>query len=102
MMRNGSGSRSANSPRRTRTRVAIPWTVDDAPADFIAAQRKAIVGIEIPIARIEGKWKVSQNRPAADRIGVVTGLRSEGADAIASAVAERSSPSGSTRNSAQR
>ena len=70
-----------------------PWGVDDAPADFIAAQLKAIVGLEIPIARIEGKWKVSQNRPAVDRSGVVVGLRSEGGEKMASAVAERNRPS---------
>jgi len=70
-----------------------PWGVDDAPADFIAAQLKAIVGLEIPIARIEGKWKVSQNRPAIDRAGVVAGLRSEGGEKMASAVAERNRPS---------
>ncbi len=55
-----------------------PWKVEDAPADFTAALFKAIVGIEIPITRIEGKWKVSQNRPAADRAGVVAGLRGQG------------------------
>ncbi len=53
-----------------------PWAVSDAPEEFIAAQMQAIVGIEIPIGRIEGKWKLSQNRPAADRAGVVAGLRS--------------------------
>jgi transcriptional regulator len=52
-----------------------PWAVDDAPAPFIAAQLKGIVGIEIEIARIEGKWKVSQNRAEADRLGVAAGLR---------------------------
>ena len=51
-----------------------PWTVSDAPEDYIAAQMKAIVGIEIPIDRIEGKWKLSQNRPEADRVGVRAGL----------------------------
>ena len=51
-----------------------PWSVSDAPAAFVESQIKGIVGIEIPIARIEGKWKVSQNRPAADRRGVVEGL----------------------------
>ena len=49
---------------------AEPWAVDDAPEPFVAAQIKGIVGIEIPIARIEGKWKASQNRPPADREGV--------------------------------
>jgi transcriptional regulator len=47
---------------------AAPWTVSDAPEPFVAAQLKGIIGIEIPIARIEGKWKVSQNRPAVDRV----------------------------------
>jgi transcriptional regulator len=52
-----------------------PWTVTDAPAPFVAAQLKGIVGIEIEITRIEGKWKVSQNRSEADRQGVAEGLR---------------------------
>jgi len=51
-----------------------PWAVGDAPEEFIAAQMQAIVGIEIPIGRIEGKWKLSQNRPQADRAGVRAGL----------------------------
>jgi transcriptional regulator len=58
-----------------------PWAVADAPDRFIESQLKGIVGIEIPIRAIEGKWKVSQNRPAADRAGVVEGLRAEGDDA---------------------
>jgi len=52
-----------------------PWKVSDAPVPFVAAQLKGIVGIEIEITRIEGKWKVSQNRPEADRLGVSAGLR---------------------------
>jgi transcriptional regulator len=68
-----------------------PWQVSDAPEPFVAAQLKGIVGIEIPITRIEGKWKVSQNRPAIDQAGVVAGLRGNGDDAeiMASLVAER-------------
>jgi transcriptional regulator len=54
-----------------------PWAVDDAPETFIDAQLKGIVGIEIEIASIEGKWKVSQNRPMADRAGVAQGLEME-------------------------
>ncbi len=71
---------------------AAPWQVSDAPEPFVAAQVKGIVGVEIPIARIEGKWKVSQNRPAIDQAGVVAGLQSEGGDAaiMASEVLERS------------
>jgi transcriptional regulator len=56
---------------------AAPWAVDDAPEPFVAAQMRGIVGIEIEIARIEGKWKVSQNRPEADRAGVHSGLKAE-------------------------
>jgi transcriptional regulator len=55
-----------------------PWAVNDAPADFLASQMKGIVGLEIEITRIEGKWKVSQNRPEADRQGVAVGLREMG------------------------
>ncbi len=54
-----------------------PWQVSDAPDDFIAAQLKAIVGIEIPVLAIEGKWKTSQNRLPTDRQGVIEGLRTE-------------------------
>lgn len=52
----------------------VPWKVSDAPEGFIDGLLKAIVGIEIPLTRIEGKWKVSQNRPSEDRAGVVAGL----------------------------
>lgn len=52
-----------------------PWSLDDAPADYLAAQMRAIVGLEIPISAIEGKWKMSQNKDAADRAGVIDGLR---------------------------
>ncbi|MEP6836997.1 MAG: FMN-binding negative transcriptional regulator [Bradyrhizobium sp.] len=67
------------------------WNVSDAPESYIAAQIKGIVGLEIPIARIEGKWKVSQNRPAIDQAGVVNGLRGLGGDAdvMANVVAAR-------------
>jgi transcriptional regulator len=51
-----------------------PWSVSDAPEDFIRAQLKGIVGIEIEITEIEGKWKVSQNRNLSDRQGVAAGL----------------------------
>ena len=63
-----------------------PWAVQDAPEDFIAGMLKAIVGIEIPIDRIEGKWKLSQNRPEPDRRGVVDGLRSDGNAVLADLV----------------
>ncbi len=71
-------------------RRPVPWHVDDAPADFVDAQMRAIIGIEIPIASLDGKWKVSQNRPEADRRGVEDALRREGIDdAMAALVAER-------------
>jgi transcriptional regulator len=69
-----------------------PWAVADAPENFVRAQLKGIVGIEIAIDRIEAKWKVSQNRNEADRAGVTEGLlgeEDEAARAMASLVAER-------------
>lgn len=68
---------------------AHPWAVSDAPETFIAGQLRAIVGLEIPIERIEGKWKMSQNRSEADRSGVAEGLRAEGAEAAADLVVPR-------------
>ena len=50
------------------------WQVSDAPEAFIDGLLKAIIGIELPVTRIEGKWKVSQNRSAEDRAGVAAGL----------------------------
>ncbi|MBZ9917609.1 FMN-binding negative transcriptional regulator [Mesorhizobium sp. B2-4-2] len=57
-----------------------PWAVTDAPAPFIQSQIKGIIGLEIEIGEIHGKWKVSQNRPVADRAGVAHGLESETAN----------------------
>jgi len=73
--------------RRHESVRARPWAVTDAPGEFVEQMLKAIVGIEIPISRIEGKWKMSQNRPPADREGVVAGLRTDGGPA-GSALAE--------------
>ena len=56
------------------------WKVTDAPADFVEQMLGAIVGIEIPLTRLVGKWKVSQNRPAVDREGVVKALSGLGND----------------------
>ena len=58
-----------------------PWAVTDAPAAFTTALLKAIVGVTIPITSLEGKWKLSQNRPDADRSGVLDGLRKDGSRA---------------------
>ena len=72
-----------------------PWAVSDAPEGFIALQRRAIVGIEIEIADIRGKWKASQNRSASDRAGVVAGLKTLGdAEALAMAAIVRGAAGG--------
>ncbi|MBL8479746.1 MAG: FMN-binding negative transcriptional regulator [Sterolibacteriaceae bacterium] len=55
-----------------------PWRVDDAPADYIDKMLATIVGIEIAIVELSGKWKISQNQPATNRAGVVAGLRQQG------------------------
>ncbi|MFC7514670.1 FMN-binding negative transcriptional regulator [Herbaspirillum sp. GCM10030257] len=70
---------------------AVSWQVSDAPADFIAKLLPALVGIEISITRLLGKWKVSQNQPEINRAGVEAGLRAEktgDATAMAEAVAK--------------
>jgi transcriptional regulator len=59
---------------------ALPWKVEDAPADFTEKLVAAIVGVEIPIQRLEGKWKTNQNRPEGDKLGVVAGLVGKGDD----------------------
>ena len=67
-----------------------PWKITDAPGDYIETMLGAIVGIEIPVTRLLGKWKTSQNRVAVDRAGVVKGLQeANGPDAatMANAVA---------------
>ncbi len=58
---------------------AEPWQVSDAPADYTEKLMAAIVGIEIEITRLIGKWKVSQNQPAENRVGVVQALQASGA-----------------------
>jgi len=52
----------------------VPWKIADAPADYIASLAKGIVGLEMTVERLEGKWKVSQNRSEQDRHGVARGL----------------------------
>jgi transcriptional regulator len=65
---------------------AAPWAVTDAPARFIDGQLKGIVGFALPIARLQGKWKMSQNRPPEDRAGVVAGLEAQGDATVAAIV----------------
>ena len=55
-----------------------PWSITDAPPDYIDAQLKAIVGIEIEITQLQGKWKTSQNQPLHNQAGVIEGLRKSG------------------------
>jgi transcriptional regulator len=52
----------------------VPWKITDAPANYVASQIKGIVGLQMEIERMEGKWKVSQNRSEQDRSGVAEGL----------------------------
>lgn len=66
--------------REQEAHFAEPWAVSDAPADYTERLMRGLVGIEIEITRLEGKWKVSQNRPPEDRAGVVAGLRALGQD----------------------
>jgi transcriptional regulator len=63
-----------------------PWAVTDAPEDYVRMMLKAIVGFALPIARLEGKWKMSQNRPPEDRASAAAALAREGKDAVASLI----------------
>jgi transcriptional regulator len=63
----------------------LPWQLGDAPPDYIEKMLKAVIGIEIPLTRVIGSWKTSQNRSDADRATIAAGLRAGGADALAMA-----------------
>jgi len=65
---------------------AEPWSVDDAPEPYIECQLRAIVGIEILIDRVEGKWKLSQNRSDADIAGAIDGLEATGERGVSAAM----------------
>jgi transcriptional regulator len=69
---------------------AAPWAVSDAPEDYVQSMLKAIVGFALPIVRLDGKWKMSQNRPPADHERVASELRAEGKSDIADTVLARS------------
>jgi transcriptional regulator len=73
-----------------------PWRVSDAPADYVAVQLRGIVGVDMTITRLIGKWKVSQNRAAVDRQAVVDGLRAgdDNAGAMAALVKAAAAKSG--------
>jgi transcriptional regulator len=81
--------RTFDDPRRLREHVERltvrqeasrddRWRVSDAPEEFVQGMLKGIVGLELPISRLEGKWKMSQNRPEADRLGAIAGLEATG------------------------
>jgi transcriptional regulator len=63
-----------------------PWSVDDAPPPYVEGQLRAIVGVEILIDRVEGKWKLSQNRSDADIAGAIEGLESSGERDVSAAM----------------
>jgi len=65
---------------------AAPWAVADAPDDYVQQMLRAIVGIEIELTRLVGKWKISQNRGEADRLGVAAGLDADAKAAMAALV----------------
>lgn len=65
----------------------LPWKLEDAPDGYIEGMCQAIVGIEIEISRLEGKWKLSQNRSETDANGVINGFRAQGNNAMADLVA---------------
>ena len=77
---------------RHESRRPAPWSVEDAPKDFIDGQLKAIVGFEMAIQRLEGKWKLGQNRSVEDRAGAIAGLKEEGGpgeQAVAALMSDR-------------
>jgi transcriptional regulator len=73
---------------------AVPWKVTDAPPDYVNQMLKGIVGIELALTRLEGKWKLSQNRPEPDRAGTVAGLEGKG-DADSRAISQAMQKEGS-------
>lgn len=81
--------------RRLRDGGAEPWTLEDAPADYIESMLRGVVGVRLTVTEAAGVWKLSQNRSDADRDGAVAGVRSTGNEALADLM----SPSGSGRHS---
>lgn len=67
-----------NLSNRFERNRAVPWAVSDAPEDFIASLVRGIIGFRLTITRLEGKWKMGQNRPPEDRVGTAEGLEQEG------------------------
>lgn len=69
-----------------------PWSIDEAPPDYLAQMLKAIVGVRIELTQLVGKWKLSQNRSEADRAGVADGLAADGAEAMAALIRPEARP----------
>jgi transcriptional regulator len=81
-----------------------PWSIDDAPADYISKMVNSIVGIEITITKLEAMWKVSQNKNESDRQGVAAGLEltgSENAMLVAYAVKQKNHSSFTTKTNSE-
>lgn len=72
------GAHVARLTERHEAARGSEWRTSDPPAEYVAQQLKAIVGVEIEITRLEGKWKMSQNRSTADVDGVIEGLTTSG------------------------
>lgn len=66
-----------------------PWSVNDAPADYVAQNMRVIIGIEIKITRLSGKWKVSQNQPVVNQRSVLNALQTTGDAAMAALVEDK-------------
>ena len=79
---------------RNEASLPHPWAVTDAPDDYIEKMISAVVGIEIQITRLSGKWKVSQNQPGENQTGIVEALRSSGNNAMAGLVEARAKTAG--------
>jgi transcriptional regulator len=70
---------SLTDEHESQVKVGKAWKVTDAPADYVETMRKAIVGIEICVTSLTGKWKTSQNQPAQNKVSLVNGLQHEAA-----------------------
>lgn len=84
----------ARLTRRHEATLPRPWKMGDAPADYLDAMLKMIVGIEVEITRLEGKAKLGQNREARDVQGAVEALRASGNAALSDAMAAAAAAAG--------
>jgi len=82
----------ARLTRQHEARQAVPWKMGDAPADYLDQQLRNIVGIEIRLARLEGKRKLNQHHRPADREGAIQGLAGQGNHGLAQAMRDTARP----------